>query len=253
MRLAGIWRYPVKSFQGEPLATAQLDATGVVGDRRWAVADRTTGRVLSAKRDGRLLLATARTADPVTLDLPGEPSIAGPGPEADRALTAWLGRTVQLIEADEHVPTFERQADDTDDRSPTALWEGRPGRFVDSSPIHLLTTGSLIAAAAARPDLDWSVQRFRPNLLVDCGTANRVEDHWVGRRVAVGSAELLISRPCRRCVMTTRPQPGGIAHQPDIFRHLAATADQALGVRAEVVQPGHISLGDPVRLLPDRF
>ena len=31
----GLWRYPVKSMAGEAVEAVELDADGVVGDRRW--------------------------------------------------------------------------------------------------------------------------------------------------------------------------------------------------------------------------
>ena len=35
MRIAEIWRYPVKSLQGEPLGTAAVTGGGIEGDRRF--------------------------------------------------------------------------------------------------------------------------------------------------------------------------------------------------------------------------
>jgi uncharacterized protein len=58
-RVAALWRYPVKSFQGEPLARAVIEADGLQGDRRWGVRDEATGRILTARREPVLLLAAA--------------------------------------------------------------------------------------------------------------------------------------------------------------------------------------------------
>ena len=33
MRVAGLWRYPVKTLAGEPLEAAELTAAGIPGDR----------------------------------------------------------------------------------------------------------------------------------------------------------------------------------------------------------------------------
>ncbi len=58
-----VWlgRYPVKSLRGEELEEAQLDASGVAGDRRYALIDTETGLVASAKnpRRWRTLLSLA--------------------------------------------------------------------------------------------------------------------------------------------------------------------------------------------------
>lgn len=263
MRVAALWRYPVKSLQGEPLAVAELTATGIAGDRRWAIANAETGTILSAKRVGRLLMASARTTDPVTITLPDGAELHGPGPRTDDALSSWLERPVRLVGQTDAVPTFERQADDTDDHSPTITWTGRPGSFVDSSHLHLLTTASLRVASRQRPDLDWSPRRFRPNVLLDVGSEDppgspgdgwvedgRVEDGWIGDRLRLGTAEVIVTKPCRRCVMVTRPQPSGLELQRDVLAHLAATAENALGVRADVHLVGHVTVGDAAVLSP---
>ena len=43
MRVAELWRYPVKSLQGERLDSAPLSAGGVEGDRAYAIYDLDTG------------------------------------------------------------------------------------------------------------------------------------------------------------------------------------------------------------------
>ncbi|HLH45587.1 MAG TPA: MOSC N-terminal beta barrel domain-containing protein [Acidimicrobiales bacterium] len=247
MHVVGLWRYPVKSMQGEALDAATVIPTGIAGDRRWGVQSIESQRVLSAKREGRLLEARGETADPVLVTLPTGERLAGPGPAADAALTAWLGRPVRLAEAGSDEPTFESQSDYSDDESDTVTWDGRPGSFVDSSPVHLVTTATLRAMGAERPDLDWQLPRFRPNLVVDAPGDERVEDGWVGRRCTVGEVELLIVKPCTRCVMVTRRQPGA-QRQPEILSHLTHTAAAALGVLGRVVRTGAIGLGDAVDL-----
>ena len=47
-----LWRYPVKSTQGERLAVVEVQADGLDGDRRWGVRDERTGRVLTGRREG---------------------------------------------------------------------------------------------------------------------------------------------------------------------------------------------------------
>src|SRR5215468_1784459 len=46
---ASIWRYPVKSMQGEELAEASLGERGLAGDRAFALRDREDGKVATAK------------------------------------------------------------------------------------------------------------------------------------------------------------------------------------------------------------
>ena len=47
--VTGLWRYPVKSMQGEELNAAEVTERGAVGDRAYALVDRETGKVASAK------------------------------------------------------------------------------------------------------------------------------------------------------------------------------------------------------------
>ena len=47
--VAGLWRYPVKSMMGEELNAAEVTDRGLIGDRRFAVVDASTGKVAGAK------------------------------------------------------------------------------------------------------------------------------------------------------------------------------------------------------------
>ena len=81
--VAELWRYPVKSMRGERLPTAALDLSGMVGDRRYAVASTAApvGKPLVTSRERtRLLLyqprldptPTVTTPEGLTLPLPSE-------------------------------------------------------------------------------------------------------------------------------------------------------------------------------------
>jgi uncharacterized protein YcbX len=52
-RVSSLHRYPVKSMAGEDLPSAEVTPTGLLGDRAYALIDRETGRVVSAKRPRR--------------------------------------------------------------------------------------------------------------------------------------------------------------------------------------------------------
>ncbi|HEX8769156.1 MAG TPA: MOSC N-terminal beta barrel domain-containing protein, partial [Acidimicrobiales bacterium] len=72
MKVLQLWRYPVKSMAGERLGESAVDELGLRGDRRWGLVDLDTGKVLTAKREGRLLFARARLVadDQVEVELP---------------------------------------------------------------------------------------------------------------------------------------------------------------------------------------
>jgi uncharacterized protein YcbX len=48
-----LWRFPVKSMLGEELDAVELTEGGIVGDRAYAIRDRETGKVASAKHSKR--------------------------------------------------------------------------------------------------------------------------------------------------------------------------------------------------------
>ena len=60
MQVVALWRYPVKSLQGERLETVEVTADGLAGDRRFAIFDSVTGLGLTARRMPELLFAAAR-------------------------------------------------------------------------------------------------------------------------------------------------------------------------------------------------
>jgi len=243
-----LWRHPVKSLRGERLEEAEVTPEGVVGDRGWGIRDDDTGRILTGRREPRLLLAAARLgADggPV-IALPDGTVLDGPGPGTDAALCDWLGRGVTLaVAAVDPGGRAEFFADATDDRSPAIEWTMPAGRYHDSLPLLLVTADSLRAGRAVH-DGAWDVRRFRPNLLLDAGRDGWTEDDWVGREVAVGAVRLRVEKPCTRCTMITRPQPG-LDADVDVFRAVARHHAAALGVLAGVVTPGVVRVGDVLR------
>ena len=203
--VSALWRYPVKSMQGEALATAIVGRGGLVGDRAWGVRDVATGAVLSAKREPRLLTAFAETGgEGVHVTVPGHAPVAGA--DADRLLSGWLGRAVRLD---------------------TAVAE--PG-FVDEAHLHLVAADELT---------DWDVRRFRPNVVVS-GLATL--DDLVGERLRLGSVVVEVDKRTKRCAMPTMVQPG-VGKDVGVLRTLARERDLRLGVYAHVVSPGRLDVG----------
>jgi uncharacterized protein len=222
-RVVELWRHPVKSMQGESLDAADVGPNGLDCDRRLAVRDGTTGSVLSAKRVPLLLeAAAAATDDGVVVTLPtGDRFLAG-DPQLDVALTTWLDRPVSMVAAADVRPS------------------GEP--FFDAAPVHLLTTASLRAEAAAHPAGEWATRRFRPNLLVEVPGSDFVEDGWVEQDLTVGGVRLHVRKRTIRCVMTSAPQPG-LGADPEILATTGRTNDKRLGVYVDVVVGGRVHVG----------
>ena len=251
MRVQAIWRHPVKSFQGEPLAAAIVDAEGLRGDRCWGVLDESTARILTGRREPRLLHAAATVAEDgeVELTLPGGEALRGLGPDTDAALSRWLGKPVTLVRSvGAPGARAEYFADATDDASRAIEWTMPAGRFVDAAALLILTTASLRAGAALHPGGAWELRRFRPNLVVEVEGEGWVEDAWCGRTLRVGDAAFVPKQPCIRCTMVTRAQPG-LERDIDLYKTLAREHGGNFGVWTAVHTAGTVRVGDAVELL----
>ncbi|MEY2417590.1 MAG: uncharacterized protein QOG90_270 [Actinomycetota bacterium] len=228
MRVVGLWRFPVKSLGGEQLDRVEVGELGLRGDRQWGIRDVTTGKMLTARREPKLLFGSARLDD--------DGGVAVTLPEGDD-LSQWLGYEVELVRAESGVRgTFENPLDFEHDAD-WIEWTGPDGVFHDSKR----TRFSLVSRATLR---DWDERRFRTNVIVD----GDGEDELVGRRVRVGTVEAEVTKPIDRCVMTTRPQPG-IARDLDVLRTINKERAGNLAIGCVVTVPGAIALGDTVEVL----
>ncbi|MCW2796014.1 MOSC N-terminal beta barrel domain-containing protein [Nocardioides sp.] len=253
MELVGLWRYPVKSLQGEPLASASLEDSGLVGDRQWGIRDERTGRILTARRRPELLAAAAAYDDDApVITLPDGRTAVGPGLSTDNLLSQWLGSAVSLVSsAGSAGGRAEYFADATDDNSLAIEWTMPAGRYVDAAPVLVLTTASLRTAAALHPGGTWDPRRFRPNMLIDVEGDGWVEDQWVSHSLQVGAATVMPTQPCVRCTMVTRAQPG-LEPDVDVFRTLARHHHGHFGVWSDVLEGATVSIGDRAILAADR-
>lgn len=265
-RARELWRYPVKSMQGQPVEVLDVTGAGVDGDRAWGVVDSSTGKLLSAKTVPELLHAWAAPAPGggVVVTLPdGEELHGAPSPEVDKALSVWLDREVSLRRAsatDEQL-SYQMTFDPPNDEAELVEIPARPDSFADLAPLHLLTDRSLDACRAERPGTEWDRRRFRPNVLVAADGEGYVEDGWVGRSLDVGGAGVDVLMRTVRCALPLRAQPAregdpalardvdpALARDVEVFRTLTRIHDNHLGVYATVARPGRIALGDAVRL-----
>lgn len=246
MEVVGLWRYPVKSLQGEPVDAACVEQDGVLGDRRWGIRDQRTGRILTARRRPELLGASASyDGDEPVIRLPDGSTVVGAGKRSDEQLSQWLGGPVSLVASVVSDPgRAEYFADATDDSSQAVEWTMPEGRYVDAAPVLLLTTASLRTARGHHPNGAWDPRRFRPNILIDLEGEGWIEDSWVGRPVQLGAVTVVPTQPCVRCTMVTRPQPG-LDADVEVFRTLARHHRGHFGVWSDVLIPGKLSIGDP--------
>src|SRR5262245_16127177 len=263
--IVSLWRYPVKSMQGEELNASVATERGLLGDRAYALVDAGDGKIASAKNPRKwphLFAFRANYAEaprpgaatpPVRITLPDGPLTGSDQPDLPSLLAPMLGRTVALRTAAPDKPQVEEYWPDIEglDHRGAVTDETMPaGTFFDLAPLHLLTTATLDRLRELYPPGRFEVRRFRPNIVVAVDGEPRafVENDWVGRTLLLGSeVRLHITRPCGRCVMTTLPQ-SDLPADPGILRAAVKHNGGHVGVYATVVQGGTVRRGDAVRL-----
>jgi uncharacterized protein len=211
---------------GEDLDRVRIDGRGLEWDRWLAVVDE-DGRFASGKDSRRFrrretVFRYAAAADPagVTVSRDGRAWAAG-GADLDRHLSEVMGEAVRVL--------------------PEAGVSHQ-----DDSPVSLVGTASLRWCADRFGDTP-DPRRLRVNIVVETDEPF-VEEAWVGRTVAIGSARLRILGGAPRCRMLDIDQDGVEPRHPWL-RPLAQERDMELAVYADVAQPGEVRLGD--MLLPD--
>ena len=209
LRVASLWRYPVKSLAGEPLTSARLDADGIPGDR--IVHVRGPEGIRTSRRHHQLLGLHG------SLGPDGAPLIDGRPWRIPEALTA-----VKAAAGDE---AWLEASDDID-------------RF-DVLPL-------LVATDGAVSEFGRDIRRLRPNILI-AGVPGMGEVQWPGAELHIGKAVIRIDSRRGRCPMTT-VDPQTLVVDPEVLRDIGRRFGGRLALNAEVLRPGDVAAGDEVRL-----
>jgi uncharacterized protein YcbX len=227
-------------LRGEPMESAEVSGSGILGDRSHVLVDADADRVIDpivwqynwGKTEAlpRMLELGAvyvpGPGGPVKITATGGSPVSSNESDATRTLSEMLGRRLKIV------PSPEVMAD-----------KARRGRAV-----HVLTTASLARLQEAYPEGDFAVQRFRPNVLVtpSSGLTGFVEDGWLGRGLSLGrDVRLKVDRLNKRCSFTTLQQPG-LPEDRGILETVASQNRNVLGVLCSVELSGAIRVGDPV-------
>jgi uncharacterized protein YcbX len=245
--LASLHLYPVKSCAGITLDTHELDTTGLEFDRAWMVVD-AHGEFLSQRELPRMALIQPRLrASDLVLRAPGmlalhlaldvvehamrvrvwddEVDAFDMGALAAQWCSDFLGRPVRLVRFD---PDARRLAD----RDWTGALEA-PVQFSDGFPLLVTSTASL-AELNRRLGTPVTMQRFRPNLVLD-GLDAHGEDFIDEISFDDGAIRLRLVKPCARCSI------------PDVDPDSAATGhavgDALAAYRADARLGGALTFG----------
>jgi uncharacterized protein YcbX len=284
-----LWRFPVKSMQGEELETADLSEGGVVGDRAFAIRDRETGKVASAKNPTlwpNLLECRAAFVEPprpdqelppALIDLADGNSVLSDATDVDAVLSRFFGRDVELASAADGGYTIDQYHPDEENYDPEGHRDevvdaqlgaaffntrGLPSAVPDSSffdlfPLSVLTTSTLDRLGELEPESRWDARRFRMNVIVDSAARGFVENEWLGRTLAIGEdVRLGVALPDPRCVMPSLAQ-GDLPKDKRILKALvqhnridvAGELFPCAGVYAVAESTGTIRSGDPISLV----
>jgi uncharacterized protein YcbX len=280
--VAELWRFPVKSMQGERVDAVDVTEAGVAGDRTWAVVDVESGKVGSAKHPrlwGALLQcrATTRGDGPhADIALPDGATTATDAADVDARLSDLLGHAVTVTtkapersrylavwpEMDGVMPDADRAAygvgDDPDGTlTDFALAMAAPtGTFFDVSALHVVARATLDRLGEVQPASRFAVERYRPNVVVD-GVDAFAENAWGGgATLQLGGVTAAGLIPTMRCIMTTLAQ-GDLPRDNDVLRTLTNTNRieipnmgtwSCVGSYAAVTAAGRIAVGDEVTI-----
>jgi uncharacterized protein YcbX len=251
--IRALWRFPVKSMRGEELDAAELTEGGIVGDRAYAIRDRETGKVASAKHSKRWPnLLDCRSAfverpvpgdelPQVRIELADGNSVLSDAADVDAVLSHFFGRDVELARAAQNGYTIDQYHPDLENYDPDGHRDevveaqlgaaffnerGLPSAvpedsFFDLYPLSVLTTSTLDQLGDLEPQSRFDVRRFRMNVIVDTPERGFVENGWLGRTLAIGDdVHLGVSLPDPRCCMPGLPQED-LPRDPQVLKALA--------------------------------
>ena len=244
---------PVKGLAMHHPDHVDLTPGGVAGDRAFFLVD-ASGEMVSCTDIGALMAHRAELdAATGALSVHGPDGIvhSAPAEPGDPLDTDFYGlRTVSghaVFGWDEVFSAIARQ--------PVRLVRGETGAF-DVAGVTLIgasSTGGLATGNALEPV---DARRYRMNVEI-AGGAPLDEDSWDGRELSVGGAVVRVGGPVKRCAATTRnPDTGEIDLQTlKLIGELKGRQEFApwgagfyLGVYAEILVPGRVTVGDEVAL-----
>ncbi len=213
VRVAQLWRYPVKSLKGERLNSAILTLDGVEGDRIVHVAGR-RGPLTGRTRHGLLTL-------PALTDPDGVPTVQGhrwDSPEAAEAVREQAGQDARLV--------------------------------ADVTPERFDILNLLVATDGAVEHLGHDVRRLRPNIVLS-GLPAEMEARLPGQALAVGEALIGVHSVRQRCIVTTIDPDSG-EQDLEVLRRIQDVFGGQIALNSWVISPGEVHVGDAVRIVSSR-
>ncbi|WP_424405729.1 MOSC domain-containing protein [Pasteurella sp. PK-2025] len=260
MHIQQLYLYPIKSTQAYQVSQAMVQLQGLNFDREFMLTE-PNGTFITARKDPALFAFSTfplsmgiavHHQDGSTLhiyypDFLQQHSCEVWGnhfpswvakPEINQWFSEKIGRPVQLRwlgqQSARHIKNHLNN----------------PVSFADGYPI-LLTTHASLNALQQHCEQPINMRQFRPNIVLD-GDVPFIEQQW--QKIQIGEVVFVHSRPCERCVLTTRhPDNAQMDPKMEPFRTLKKinTNDQGkplFGINLIPQNTGIIRVNDPVIL-----
>jgi uncharacterized protein YcbX len=122
-----------------------------------------------------------------------------------------------------------------------------PRSFFLVSPFHVISTATLAYCLQKLPEADWSIQRFRPNLIIDTGsqTTGLLEQSWIDKRITLANLAVDCTGTTLPCGAIIRAQQG-LPYDKSMLRTVIKEAQQNLDIYGLIVETGLICVGDSI-------
>jgi uncharacterized protein YcbX len=236
MQVSALWLYPVQSMRGQKMESLDFTRDGLRLDRWFGIRDVETGGMVGSSMgkkawrplitwDAVLLTPLDAEVPKVEIRFPEGGHLVSDDPDGDRVLSDRLGRAVEL-------------------RGKAGVKAERRYRMASC---HLVTTATLKRLRQSHPEGDFAPERFRPNMVLDCGEeVGFIEQPWLGRLITASSGVVLEgTEDCQRCALTTRAQ-GDLPSDPKILHTVMLENNTNAGIYAKVSKAGRVALGDAI-------
>lgn len=260
MRIQQLYLYPIKSTQAYQVSQALVQPQGLNFDREFMLTE-VDGTFITARKDAELFLFSAfpipsglyvqhRQGDAIQVhyrdfaqqaqcEVWGNHFPSWIAPETvNQWFSAKMGREVQLRWLGENSQRYIKNTE-------------QQVSFADGYPI-LLTAQTSLEAVQQHCEQPIQMQQFRPNIVID-GELPFAEQEW--QKIQIGEVTFIHSKPCERCVLTTRnPHNAEMHPKMEPFRTLKKInpnekGKPLFGINLIPLNSGVIYVGDEIQLL----